>query len=402
MRWLSVRREYRMKQEQFEDSLYSHLELAARKAFETDYSEEHVSQISRVLQSDQIVRGKAGPGLLLFLIVIAVAGFGLTSTDVAWGIAVQLGGLIGATGMAGLMTISSSRLKRTRSTDAVRVAYQRDGSVPSLKRDLEYILSLLRDDPDAHKEFRLVVVLDELDKLESNEMLDAVIEQFKNLFTLSKASFVFVTGKEYFDYVEDIQRLAVRSKSYAKHHTFFTQKIFLSRADFQDVEEFLRSIVAVERPETDNPVFGLEWERRVKYLTYASKSHFFDLVKLLHDLRNDTGGLGSEEVIKLATDEANMEALQRRYGYESRVQILIEFTYNRHRSFGQGADRQNGELLADLYSFVANPGSVSFAVADGRRRGTRAETDDRGDPIEALKKLLGSRPVKWCKSTSSC
>src|SRR3954453_18960705 len=88
-------------------------------------------------------------------------------------------------------------------------------------------------------------VLEELDKVQDQkgEQLDAVIRYFKNLFTQAPALFFFLTDKQYFDAVDAKIARARLEGSYAVEHTFFTQRIFLTRPSLDECLAYFRKVL---------------------------------------------------------------------------------------------------------------------------------------------------------------
>ena len=84
------------------------------------------------------------------------------------------------------------------------------------------------------------MVFDELDKLENPvEQLNNVITHFKNFFTLSDAVFVFITDHQFFraSVLGRDTAKAQKLRQYSTEHTFFTNRIYLRKPEFEHFYE---------------------------------------------------------------------------------------------------------------------------------------------------------------------
>jgi len=118
----------------------------------------------------------------------------------------------------------------------------------------------------------------------------AVIRYFKNLFTQAPALFFFLTDKAYFDVIDGKIASERRKRSDAVQHTFFTNRIFVSRPALNECLDFFAAVMpgddaraAIEAIrgsrsarlrllEEMSPV-----ERFLRVLLLNSQNHLFDL-----------------------------------------------------------------------------------------------------------------------------
>ncbi len=153
----------------------------------------------------------------------------------------------------------------------IDIMYQYDASLNNLEFDLE----------DMHRKIensnlKLIYVIDELDKLDIN-IIEEIMNYFKNLFNLSEALFIFIGGEELYNYDSIINQKnkdpdILRNKNY----TFFTAKYFLSRPLWPDLQNYFKDIIYSE--ETNNE---LELEELERMLCFDARNDFFDLKKYI-------------------------------------------------------------------------------------------------------------------------
>jgi hypothetical protein len=237
----------------------------------------------------------------------------------------------------------------------------------SLKRDVEDILSRLHEE-QAPRDFRVVVILDELDKLKNNTMLDRIVESFKNLFTLNRCVFVFITDRDYFAYVLDEQQKAAEDKSYAPQHTFFTQKVFLPRSDFAEIKSYLDSIRVSE---LGSSAEQRQWDELVRHLAFVSRGHFFDLMAMLNELVQTS----QDRVPRLRLTRERLSLLE--FQQRARFQRMVELVYDQEHYPGHLQDHLNNRLLAALYALFDNLEFASFAELANGTNGQSSLDDQR-------------------------
>jgi len=200
--------------------------------------------------------------------------------------------------------------------------YKQDASLGNLEFDLEEALAELCD----KKDIKIIFVIDELDKTEQDNVFN-IVRAFKNLFTLSPAIFIFVTGPEVFNRLEN--GLPERSPEY----TLFTTRIFVPRPAFLDIENFINEIVAGYE-DVDADIFK-------NYLCFVSKSDFFDLYSVINDLAVTNHGI-QEIHIDLDGPKVLLANFQKAMG-------LVFGLYKRSRPSNWPL---NEKLLTELYAFL--------------------------------------------------
>lgn len=169
--------------------------------------------------------------------------------------------------------------------------YEFDNSIGNLEFDLEEI----------HKEFyntgiKLVYVIDELDKLDPQQVIE-VLKFFKNLFTLSKAIFVFIGGETIFSTI--VNRETKQNEYRPKEYTYFTSKYFLARPLWEDLSSFIDEIIEEKKIDSDNH------EKLKHALTFDARNDFFDLIAMIKDriIEFDRNGCAIIKMDKLSEDD---------------------------------------------------------------------------------------------------
>ena len=157
----------------------------------------------------------------------------------------------GVPGSIAAYVVLSWTWKRTRekTLDQARqssFSYEYDYSLHQMRQDLESLVRTLSPDRqessepfDPYRCFRrTIVIFDELDKLErADQQLDDVITHFKNFFTLSEAVFVFITDHEFYEHLTRETVKAQLAQHYPPQHTFFNEKIYLRKPEFERFRE---------------------------------------------------------------------------------------------------------------------------------------------------------------------
>jgi len=169
--------------------------------------------------------------------------------------------------------------------------YEFDNSIGNLEFDLEEI----------HREFcttgiKLIYVIDELDKLDSKQVLE-VLKFFKNLFTLSKAIFIFIGSENIFSSIasSEKEQNEYRSKAY----TYFSSKYFLARPLWEDLSSFIDEIIE------DKKIGGDDYEKIKRALAYDARNDFFDLIAVIKDriTEFDKNGYAIIKIDKLSEED---------------------------------------------------------------------------------------------------
>jgi hypothetical protein len=173
-------------------------------------------------------------------------------------------------------------------------------------------------------------------------MLDSVIKSFKNLFTLNNCTFVFLTDKSYFDHITIQQQDAAKKRTYATQHTFFTRKIFLTKPDFDDVRQYLDAVSLDRDAIRADPDRSRDWEQIVRYLAFASRCHYFDLISLVDELLQAT----APPTLKLTYERLTRVDVKSNADF----QRMVELVYRQYRYVERNRSHANNRLLAELYS----------------------------------------------------
>lgn len=209
--------------------------------------------------------------------------------------------------------------------DKVNEFYEFDSNIGNLEFDLEEIHN------DVSKsEKKIIYVIDELDKI-SVENTSKIIKYSKNLFTLSDAQFIFVTGEETYNHFENHGENEYRPNEY----TYFTSKYFLSRPLTDDLNSYLGDIIETnELSEKDSEIF-------TKALCFESHNDFFDLKKFIKDRIISFDGL--KPIIKF---ENITEDDVQKARFQHAITILFEEKY---MSLKQSKWDENEHMLRALY-----------------------------------------------------
>lgn len=209
--------------------------------------------------------------------------------------------------------------------------YEQDyKNIGNLEFDLEQLLDKLSGD------YKIIFVIDELDKIAENKYVLNTIKVFKNLFTLSSAIFVFITGPEVF---REIQQ---NKESRGVEYTLFTHKMFLTRPRFLDLEKFLDDIV--DSPDITTIKNNFNFKNFKNYVCYLARTHFFDIYTVLRDFIVKFDDKNRPEII---VEELIGDPL-----LYSRIQKIIGLTYDSYRSSKQSEWSLNNDLLTFLYGLA--------------------------------------------------
>lgn len=163
------------------------------------------------------------------------------------------GAAVVATYFTWTRTSKSSRETLFDRARQAQFSYEYDYSLARMEYDLEAIFGTLREPRqgpfDRNRCFtRKVIIFDELDKLKNPiKQLNDVITHFKNFFTLSDALFVFITDHEFYEHLSVESTKAQLKRHYSEEHTFFTQKLYLRKPDFEHFNETVYRFCDVER-----------------------------------------------------------------------------------------------------------------------------------------------------------
>lgn len=230
-----------------------------------------------------------------------------------------------------------ARIKAIRAKSSVDEIYVSDKSISNLEYDLYALLdeiSLSRDP------FKIIFVIDEMDKISETERVKItdIIKIFKNLFTLSSGLFVFIAGREIYNTVE-------KSKEQREiAYTFFNDKIFITRPNFEDLEKYIDEIIDEPKEKfLENTVY----QDFRNLLCYQSKSDFFELHFRIRDYINDY----DKEDRPLLT----VAALDMTEKFHANIQKALGQIFDLNKYLAPSCWYQNNVLLSELYKFIDIP-----------------------------------------------
>ena len=208
--------------------------------------------------------------------------------------------------------------------------YEFDSNIGNLEFDLEEI----HNDISSPSK-KIIYVIDELDKMDE-EKTTSIVTYLKNLFTLSNALFIFVTGEEIHNHFEKNGVNKYRPKEY----TYFTSKYFLSRPLTDDLNSYLDDIIEInELSEKDFKIFS-------KALCFEAHNDFFDLKTFIKD--RITGFDESKPIIEF--ENITEDDIQKAR-FQHAITILFEEKY---MSSNQSKWDENEHMLRALYSHAHN------------------------------------------------
>ena len=132
------------------------------------------------------------------------------------------------------------------------------------------------------KTFRVVFILDELDKLDWIRTPDAdvgvrsssiysIVTSLKNFFSLSNAIYIFIADQMFFE------RLAVevKGRDYQLAHTIFTDRLYVGPLHGTRELEHLVDASLVKVPKSE------EYDRFKNYICWESNNHAFDALQVV-------------------------------------------------------------------------------------------------------------------------
>jgi hypothetical protein len=112
------------------------------------------------------------------------------------------------------------------------IYYLYDYDISTLQSELEETIRVL-----TQNNWKVIFVIDELDKIEDETNVIEVIKSLKSLLNQASALFVLICGEEFFKLVQE------ESENRGKGYTLFSQRIFLRRPQFAEITKFMDKIV---------------------------------------------------------------------------------------------------------------------------------------------------------------
>jgi len=238
--------------------------------------------------------------------------------------------------------------------DKAEEIYSIDASVGNLEYELSEVLSDL-----THKNRKVVFIVDELDKYgKTPQNILELIKTYKNLFSLTPALFLFITGSEIYETLFDIPRhpgsllkedsqnnkgnqgnQKIESELY---RTTFSEVFYLSRPNYNDISSYLDKILEEEelkKLKGDNNQLK-KWEEFKHYLGFESEDDFFKLIRTIKNFtkKEKTGEIFLEINQKDFLDEEKAKAKFHKALFliykDSSFSKPMEWAYNESLYFG--------------------------------------------------------------------
>jgi len=231
----------------------------------------------------------------------------------------------------------SSQIKKTTVTgiqkeDKASDYYLYDFDLGNLQSELEDTLSNL-----THDNHKIIFVIDELDKMDDTIVIHA-IKSLKTLINQGNSIFVFITGSEFLDFLKKQGRES-------KEYTLFSQTIFLQRPLFNEVEQFIDSILENKRINVSEVIADRDYKNFRNYACYVSQTDFFDLYNVIRDHVSKGAKKGIPSLnIELTASQRLQANLQKAMG-----QIYVRKFYAKPSDW-----RKNDDLLQRLYSLLSS------------------------------------------------
>ena len=211
--------------------------------------------------------------------------------------------------------------------------YVYDNSIGNLEHDLYEVLEIMH----SKKKFKAIFVIDEMDKLEKQlgKVVIDIIKTFKNLFTLSSGLFVFIAG-------DDIYEKVVKSKEgKTTEYTLFSDRIFLPRPKFSDLEGFISEVINMPEKEF---VADKNFKQFRNFICFKAKSDFYELYYRIRDYIKsyDKENRPILKIKRLMQSERFLANIQKVVG--------LIYTSNRYENSSDWYD--NNKLLIGLYDYI--------------------------------------------------
>jgi hypothetical protein len=245
--------------------------------------------------------------------------------------------------------------------------------------------------------FQVVFVIDELDKLEIHEdtpdrltdhVIFKIVGTLKNLFTLSAAIFIFISGEDFYARLLE----SIDTDPYSLTHTLFTDRVFVHVLAYRDLEALIDQLL-LKAPTND-----LAYRQFRNYLCWESRSHVFDLLGGLNDyISFDKTGhpellvrvsglddLGTWREGNLPNDWVDASGLQKYVGAAFDESVRPE---SRRERFNQALWLTLLDIARHLYfhsEFAIEAEDAVLSVAPWMRHLTDPELDDLAGAAERL------------------
>jgi Cdc6-like AAA superfamily ATPase len=172
------------------------------------------------------------------------------------------------------------------SKNSAQSLYTIDNNLSNLEFDLEKIHRALSEDG-----IKTIYVLDELDKLHVSRISE-ILSYFKNLFTLSYATFIFVGGDDLLEFGRDRENDRERPLEY----TYFTSRYLLSRPSSDELLDYIDEVTEIAYGEDITA-----WDTVKRAFILDSNCDYFDLIQ--HLKGNITGCDDLSPIIEIQVDD---------------------------------------------------------------------------------------------------
>lgn len=212
---------------------------------------------------------------------------------------------------------------------------QHDYDLATMQSEFETLLDELSD------KYRIVFVIDELDKLDNQ--LDFV-KSIKMLINQSSARYIFIS---------DPSILSSITVPKSMESTLFSQYLFLKHPTFDEMDDFLDQII----DESDFDADTSDFETFKKFLLFESRSHFFSLYNIIRDYIHKTASDGRPILEFEINDGMKIKA---------NLQKSTEWIYDRRKSPHNSQWEENNTILTHLYDvaheLTITPIGTNFVV----------------------------------------
>ena len=183
----------------------------------------------------------------------------------------------------------------------------------------------------AERKIKIVFVIDELDKEDAKEALDA-IKEYKNLFARSFAHFIFICN-------QNAYALAQESRPDSKYPTLFTHAFYLPTPTSEEMNSYLDNVLGIKESAEESTDLK-------KFLLFKSANDFFTLKNLLNDLSEfDSEG-------KQYIDTETLKKVDKNYTDAVKIYQYIERFYTYYSRAPKFFWQANSRLQSDVFAFA--------------------------------------------------
>jgi hypothetical protein len=333
---------------------------AVAKEVKEEFQKNATYRENRLLETESAISIETVPKFLGVAASFLAAGIISFNPIKEFGIGSQILAVLTAVVPTIALSLTWKRRKKdtheTEDTSDANSYYLNDFNVTNLQAELEEKLETLFS-----KGYKVIFIIDELDKIAENDIIN-VITSLKILFNQSSALYVLVIGEEYY------KNMLTRGEKRLIEYTLFSQKIFLRRPLFTEMEEYIDNIIV----KGDFVVLkdNEDYKKFRNYLCFASKTDFYDLYNVIRDHVIEYTEDGLPLLDTTLTDQKQV--------VEANLQKAMGQIYSR-KVYGQPSDWYKNELLLDrLYELLKNltnnkVGTFVECLSDNRIKFSRGE-----------------------------